>query len=72
MKEFKDYDSFMENYRKEHEVCPTCGSTDSIQTLMAYILYIDNQDNYKDLNIAECCNCGNKHKVHDRISKKEF
>ena len=64
-----EYDEFMVNYCRLHEYCPKCGSTAHTRTLMGYILNMDKKEEYKDLNVCECSECGNVHTVHDRKHK---
>jgi len=68
----KEYDDFMEEYRKKHEVCPKCGSDKFITTLVGYVLYMNKKEEYKDLNECECVKCGHDCTYHERISKEEF
>ena len=68
----KEYDEFMKKYRKEHELCPVCGGKAHSTTLMAYAYNHDKPDDYRDLNICQCCCCSNKHTNHARISAEKF
>jgi hypothetical protein len=68
----KDYHKFMKAYRKQHEVCPKCGSKAHTSTLMGYVLNDNKRNEYKDLNRCKCSDCGDVHTAHERISKKEF
>lgn len=68
----KEYNKFMRAYHKAHEVCPRCGSTEHISTLMGYPLVAGHEDEYKDLNACTCTLCKYYHTAHERISKKEF
>jgi len=61
-------DEFYEKYRNEHKFCPKCGETKHKTTLMAFVLCLDDLDAYADLNDCTCLNCGDKHKMHDRVS----
>ena len=66
------YDNYMKEYRKNHNACPSCGSTGSYSTtLMGYILNMDKKDEYKNLNRCTCVSCGNVHTAHDRVKKEE-
>lgn len=68
----KEYDEFMDDYDKKHQVCPICGSDDYISTLMGYVLDSDNPQDYKDLNQCTCQSCGDIHTYHDMISEEEY
>ena len=61
----------MEEYYKQHKYCPNCGSVQYTTTLVEYALDINKKDEYKDLNLCECMNCGDKHSVHDRVPSFE-
>lgn len=64
-------DEFMIQYKIEHECCPNCGiSSNYITTLASYIYNFELPEQYKDLNICTCGNCGNQHTYHERVSKK--
>lgn len=63
-------DAFMEKYSKDHQVCPKCGSENHSSTFVGYVLIIPEQ--YKDLNICTCGDCGDKHTCHSRVSKEQF
>jgi hypothetical protein len=62
-----EYNEFMEEYHKQHECCPKCGSDDHTSTLVGYILNMARKEEYKNLNKCECLECGDKHLVHDRV-----
>ena len=66
------YETFMKEYRIKHEVCPKCGTTPHMTTLMGFIFNSSNPDNYKNLNRCTCTNCGDTHTYHERISSEEF
>ena len=68
----KEYDKFMEQYNKDHAVCPRCGSNTYSSTLVGYILYMNNKEAYKDENEIECVKCGYKGITHDLISEEQF
>jgi len=51
-----------QEYRKQHKLCPQCGSDDYITTLVSYV--------GNDLNNCICNKCGDKHVFHDRMPKK--
>lgn len=65
-----EYNSFMTKYNLKHAYCPKCGGTAYVTTLMGYVLNLDRPDDYKDLNIATCYGCGDKHTVHERLEEK--
>lgn len=67
-----EYDTFMSEYNKKHELCPNCGSVKYTTSLLNEILDIDNKHEYEDLNKCECVDCGHTHTRHQRISKKSF
>ncbi len=67
-----EYEEFMAQYKKDHEVCPKCGSVGGSCTYVGYIFNSNKPNDYKDLNNYTCSKCKNTHKVHDRISKEEF
>jgi hypothetical protein len=67
-----DYDSFMDLYHKNHEVCPKCGCANGIETLMGYILDESNKEAYKDLNNFTCAECGTSCTVHEKVSKRMY
>jgi hypothetical protein len=58
---------FMDWYDDEHKYCPKCGSEQYCQTLVGYILDMDNKEAYKDKNMCTCSDCGDNHIVHDRV-----
>lgn len=63
---------FLKKYQEEHRYCPKCGSDKYMTTLVAYMVDIDNLNDYKDLNNCDCSDCGDKHIVHERISINEL
>ena len=63
----KEYDDFMKQYYKDHEYCPTCGSNKYSTTYVTYILHMDDNAMYKDLNRCICSDCGDRHTRHDRV-----
>ena len=65
-------EEFMKSYRKNHMYCPDCGSNEYKTTLIGFPLYLDKKEEYKDMNRCFCLKCGSNHKVHDRISLREF
>lgn len=60
------YEIFMEEYRECHKYCPNCGSDKYGTTLMAFVLDLNNTEQYEDRNHAYC-SCGFKHTIHDRL-----
>ena len=64
-----EHDEFMEKYRKEHEVCPKCGGKEHTTTLMAYTMFSDVRELYRDLNSCKCQRCGDVHTAHERVPK---
>lgn len=66
-----EYVEFMSKYRGEHALCPVCGSSGHSSTLVGYILYMDEKQDYKDLNTCVCTTCGDVHTAHDRKPKHE-
>lgn len=68
----KEYNEFMDEYKKLHAVCPKCGAKEHSTTLMGYPLYSDKMEEYKNLNRCACFNCGDKHFAHNRISIEQF
>jgi len=65
----KEYIDFMRLYKKAHKCCPQCNSENYTTTLAAFILDLNNKDDYQDLNKCECTDCGDKHLAHDRVPK---
>lgn len=63
-----EYDSFMNQYHKDHALCPKCKNSGHTSTLAAYAYHIGKPDEYKNLNTCECTRCGDKHTTHERIS----
>ncbi len=62
------YDSFMNQYHKDHALCPKCKHSAHISTLAGFIVNMNKLDEYKDKNECTCTNCGDKHITHDRVS----
>lgn len=62
------HDSFMNQYRKDHALCPKCKSSTHISTLAGFIVHMDKLDEYKDKNECTCTSCGDKHTTHERVS----
>lgn len=63
---------FYEEYKLKHKFCPKCGCEKYSTTLVGYVLNIDKVDEYKDLNVCKCLNCGNTHVMHDRIENNNI
>ena len=68
-KQSLEHDKFKKEYKLKHQFCPKCGHSSCTTTLVAYVLYLDKKEDYKDLNRCECLNCGDRHSAHDRIEK---
>lgn len=66
------YVRFMKEYDNKHSTCPKCGSPRHSSTLCGYIVDMNNLDEYQDLNIHKCSDCGFKCTCHERISKEDF
>jgi transcription elongation factor Elf1 len=62
-----EYDEFIKNYKFQHAACLKCGHTGCSTTLVGYILNMNKKEEYKNLNWCTCTNCGDKHRVHDRV-----
>lgn len=60
---------FRKEYSERHKCCPKCGSERYISTLAGYAMISGEEEKYRDENSCTCSDCGNKHIVHDRISK---
>lgn len=65
------YKKFMEQYNKDHRLCPKCGSEKHTETYVGYVSNHDNPEDYKDKNYCECLNCGDVHIKHDRVKSFE-
>jgi hypothetical protein len=68
----EEYKSFMAEYKKNHKVCPKCGSEKYSSTLAGYIFDHSEKDKYKDRNNCVCFDCGDTHIKHDRVSIEYF
>lgn len=64
----QDYESFMNQYRKDHALCPKCRHSAHMSTLVGYAYVAENKENYKDLNDCVCSVCKDRHTVHERVS----
>lgn len=64
----QDYDSFMNQYRKDHALCPKCRKSGHTTTLVGYAFHADKPDEYKDLNTCVCLHCNDRHTKHERVS----
>jgi hypothetical protein len=62
------YTSFMNQYRKDHALCPKCKNSCHYSTLVSFAYNTDKPEEYKDLNKCVCSKCGDKHIGHERIS----
>ena len=67
--EKQEYDRFMKDYKENHKYCPVCFRESYNITLVDYIFNLQQKDSYKNLNLCECINCGDKHTFHERVSK---
>jgi hypothetical protein len=65
----KKTDTFRKKYSLDHKACPKCNGEPHTTTLVAYALYSDNLEFYKDLNSCKCGICGDTHTVHERVPK---
>jgi hypothetical protein len=63
-----EYDSFMNQYHKDHALCPKCKNSGHTSTLVAYAYHSGKPDGYKDLNKCVCSRCGDRHTTHERVS----
>lgn len=63
----KESDDFWKQYHENHKRCPNCGGERYSSTLVAYILNMDDKENYKDKNHIECVACGFKGITHDLV-----
>jgi len=57
----------LEDYRKKHTRCPNCGNASTSQTLMGFVLNLDDPDSYRDENNASCRKCGWSGTVHELL-----
>lgn len=64
----QDYQSFMNQYKKDHALCPKCKHTSHYSTLVGYTYIAEHKENFKDLNDCTCTHCGDKHTYHERVS----
>lgn len=60
--------NFMNQYKKDHALCPKCRHSAHSTTLAGYIYYADRPDDYKDQNTCVCSHCKDRHTVHERVS----
>jgi len=65
-------EDFREEYSRLHSYCPKCGDKYCTQTLFGYVLREDKLEEYKNRNVCICSKCGDRHIVHDRISKEQI
>jgi ribosomal protein L32 len=65
---YNSHEEFWKDYKIEHQLCPKCGYIPHSTTLVAYIVNLDKPEDFRDLNSCICQNCGDRHKMHDRIS----
>ena len=65
----------IEDYIKKHKYCPVCHSSserffmDEPTTILGYITV---NGNIVDPNTCQCADCGNIHKVNNRISLRDI
>lgn len=64
----QDYNSFMNQYKKDHALCPKCKHTGYMSTLVGYTYSAEHKDQYKDMNACTCSSCGDRHTMHERVS----
>ena len=67
----EEYDKFMENYRKQHRVCPKCGSKHYSTTLVGFAYNCEHPETYKDLNSVTCYVCGWRGVRHELVPEKD-
>ena len=60
---------FYRKYHREHEACPCCGSTHIGSTLLAFVLTVGKEDEYRDANSCHC-KCGWRGIIHDLVPVK--
>ena len=65
---YGSYDEFWKDYEIEHQFCPKCGSKPHSTTLVAYIVNLNKPEDFQDRNSCICLNCGDRHKMHDRVN----
>lgn len=66
----KKADEFRDQYNKDHEACPKCGSLIYMTTLVGFIVNMSEPEKYQDKNKCTCESCGDVHITHDRVPKK--
>ena len=68
---YEKYNQFMAEYRKQHRVCPKCGSRNYTMTLVGCRFDERHPEDYKDRNACRCNNCGWGGIAHDLVPEKE-
>ena len=63
----EEYDKFKCEYNEEHEACPKCNALSHLSLLMIYPVDTDNKQDYKDLNLCICNECGDEHTANERV-----
>lgn len=61
---------FEQQYYRDHEVCPKCGSDWVVTTLVGYIPDPAHLDRFKDGNAAVCQGCHWEGTVHQLVKEK--
>ena len=61
------YDSFMNQYNKDHALCPKCKHSQHTSTLVGYAYHAYKPEDYKDLNKCICSHCKDRHITHERV-----
>ena len=60
-----------EDYYRQHKCCPRCGSKNLMLGLAGYIFDSRHPETYKDMNPAECLDCGYKGNVHSLVPEEK-
>ena len=63
---YTNVDDFFSDYRKEHAVCPKCGSEKRLSSIVGFIPNLSKAKEYKDRNTVRC-ECGWKGIAHDLL-----
>jgi len=64
-------DNFKKEYHKKHKLCPKCGASQNVTTLIAYVLYPDKKEEYKDLLKLKDLTYSTAY-INDGASKKDL
>ena len=59
----------IDDYYVQHKCCPKCGSDNNITTLMGVAVH---NEVIIDENESTCNECGDTHRVHDRVPKTVY